>query len=285
MEVQERTKKHGATQERPWSTESTATGGEGREYRKPARERRLRRVETRRSATHETMPGNLREDEMGKFTPVESDDKKTVTRFNTWRNRLRKDSPSRSKRSWDKPSEKSGLFTIPQKERKTRAKPKGKLWMPSSSNYREKRPAPDKKPTPRCKIQNTRDLKSQHCSNGTSSGASEPSHVTTEPSSSRQQNKKSSGTSEPFHVTTEPFPSLQQSKNSSGGTAERSHVTTEPSSSLPQSRERKKGGDGSAGGSSSLWGVPPQYAPTHEQNKTDMPRKETDARTTDARQD
>ena len=65
MEVQERTKKHGATQERPWSTESTATGGEGREYRKPARERRLRRVETRRSVTHETMPGNLREDEIG----------------------------------------------------------------------------------------------------------------------------------------------------------------------------------------------------------------------------
>ena len=30
--------KYGTTQERPWSTEHTETNGEGREYRKPARE-------------------------------------------------------------------------------------------------------------------------------------------------------------------------------------------------------------------------------------------------------
>ena len=55
-----KTIKYGTTQEKPWSTEHTVTNGEGREYRKPARE-------TREIATHETQQGNLREDEIGQF--------------------------------------------------------------------------------------------------------------------------------------------------------------------------------------------------------------------------
>ena len=151
------------------------------------------------------MPGNLREDEIGQVHASRKRRHENCDAVQHMEKSLENGLTVAIKENLGQTVRKVWLVHDPTEREEVAGRNKGEVRMPSSSNFREKRPAPDKKNPLRVeKFKNTGNLKSQHCSNGTSSGASEPSHVTMEPSSSRQQNKNSSGTSEPFHVTTDP---------------------------------------------------------------------------------